>query len=104
MHRQGIPALDLWVEQGTDNVPDDGKYHVVHQGRIISSHAREAAAVSEYNRLKQELNADAVATPSQVDHADLLRRERVHHEAQAVLSESGRRRGEAGRRKGGKGR
>ena len=103
MYRQGIPDLDLWVERGTPNVPADGRFHVVHDGKSVSNHAREADALAAYNRLRESLRPSQQAAPP-IDTAEVLRRERTHYEAQSVVFESQRRRGDSGRRKGGKGR
>ncbi|MEW6201972.1 MAG: hypothetical protein AB1546_08350 [bacterium] len=35
--RQGIPSLNLFIEKDTDNVPADGKYHLLHNGAVIAS-------------------------------------------------------------------
>lgn len=105
LFKQGIPALELSVEQGTGSVPDDGRYHVVHAGAVISSHARENEALRAYRRLRDELaEGAAIPQPDAATAAEALRRERTHYESQSVLAESGRRRGDHGRRKGGKGR
>ena len=36
-YRQFIPDLELSVERATDNVPQDGKYHVLKGGRDLGS-------------------------------------------------------------------
>jgi hypothetical protein len=53
--RRGIEAIDLWVKQATPDVPNDGKYHVVHQGKIVASYRGEAKALAEYRRLIKEI-------------------------------------------------
>lgn len=48
----------LSVEKGTENVPDDGRFHVLVDGAIVLSTRVEAAAVAEFEDLKDQRNAD----------------------------------------------
>lgn len=48
----------LSVERGTKNVPDDGRFHVLADGEIVLSTRVEAAAVAEFEDLRDQRNAD----------------------------------------------
>lgn len=50
--------LRLSVEKGTDNVPDDGRYHVFADGEIVLSTRVEAAAVAEFEELREQRNSE----------------------------------------------
>lgn len=47
----------LSVERGTTGVPDDGRYHVVVDGEIVFSTKVEAAAVAEFDDLREQRRA-----------------------------------------------
>ena len=48
----GYDDVDLFVEQGTDRVPDDGQYHIVLRGQVIESEATEKRALGRLSQLK----------------------------------------------------
>jgi hypothetical protein len=48
----------LSVEKATDNVPDDGRFHVLVDGQIVLSTRVEAAAVAEFEGVRDQRNAD----------------------------------------------
>ncbi len=48
----------LSVEKGTENVPDDGRFHVLADGEIVLSTRVEAAAMAEFEDLRDQRNAD----------------------------------------------
>ena len=37
LYRQYIPDLNLAIEKGSESVPNDGKYHVLRDGKILES-------------------------------------------------------------------
>jgi hypothetical protein len=51
MFRQTIPALGLSIEAATENVPDDGRYHVLDAGVILRSFKSLRGATIAYRRL-----------------------------------------------------
>jgi hypothetical protein len=53
-YRQGIPAIDLFIERGTERVPADGRYHVVQAGEVVGSYRGLKAAQRRY---RQQLDA-----------------------------------------------
>jgi hypothetical protein len=48
----------LSIEKGTENVPDDGRFHVLVDGEIVLSTRVEAAAIAEFEDQRNRLNAD----------------------------------------------
>ena len=50
--------LNLSVEKGTDSVPHDGRFHVLADGKIVLSTGVEAAALAEFEDLKEQRNAE----------------------------------------------
>lgn len=50
-----VPSLNVSLERGTEDVPRDGQYHVVRDGRIVKSFRSEKAALRLYRALIEEL-------------------------------------------------
>ena len=48
----------LSIEKGTENVPDDGRFHVLVDGEIVLSTGVEAAAIAEFEDYKGQRNAE----------------------------------------------
>jgi len=42
------------IQRGTPEVPDDGRYHVVVDGEIVFSTKVEAAAIAEYDDIRDQ--------------------------------------------------
>ncbi len=66
-YKYGYDEQDLYVEQGTDRVPDDEQFHIVHQGRVIESHATEKRALARLNQLR--FSAGLVSSDSSSNQA-----------------------------------
>ena len=97
--RQSIPSLGLSVEKGTENVPDDGCFYVLLQGRELLRTPSRLEAMTEYRRIR-----DARTIPSgQVDVRDALMRQMAQSEAVAFLAQSSREKHARATKKGGKG-
>ena len=54
MHKQGIPDIDLFVEQDTERTPEPLKFYIIHQGQVLGSYKGLKAAIAKYNKVKQE--------------------------------------------------
>lgn len=52
--RLAVPEVGLSIEQNTENVPQDGKYHVLKQGAIVASYPSLKRARERLQRLKDE--------------------------------------------------
>src|SRR4051812_24109170 len=78
-YRQGIPAIDLYIERGTERVPPDGRYHVVHGGKVVGSYRGLRGAQACYrNRLAE---SGYVPAPSpQLSADEQLRHENIERD------------------------
>jgi len=54
MHKQGIPDIDLFVEQDTERTPEPQKFYIIHKGQILGSYRSIKAAITKYNEVKKE--------------------------------------------------
>ncbi len=78
IYRQGIPAIGLSIEQGTEGVPDDGQFHVVLNGEAVFVSRSQKAATARYRALKDELMPLKEGNAANaVDVGQALRREIV---------------------------
>lgn len=87
------------LRRGTEDVPSDGRYHVLVDGEIVLSTSVEAAASVTYDELREERMASGRA---------VLKAERARWDAQAfrngVLSDKATKKSkQGGRGKGGVG-
>ncbi|MBA7509700.1 hypothetical protein ES705_01664 [subsurface metagenome] len=48
MFTQGIEKLNLYIKEGTPDVPNDRKYYVIKDGRIVGSYRSLERALSLY--------------------------------------------------------
>lgn len=51
-YRYGYEEQDLYVEQGTDRVPDDGRFYVVQSGKIVESYPSAKRALGRIEQLR----------------------------------------------------
>jgi hypothetical protein len=102
--KQGVPDIQLSVEHGTSEVPDDGRYYVILAGDIIFSAASKRKALDVYGRERDRLFAmHGRPAPVPVDRERWLREERVNADLRAMHAEWQSTVGANARRKGGKG-
>lgn len=106
MFRVEFPALGLSLERATEAVPQDGMYHLLMQGKVVESFAKERPAIRAYEDLRQRLIQETGWTPDRPppDRTDMLRRLRQELDARAVQAESSRSKHANRTRKGGPGR
>jgi hypothetical protein len=57
--KQRVPGISLSLEQGTEAVPDDHRYHLLHAGSEIASFKQEAQALRTYRAERDRLLAEA---------------------------------------------
>ncbi len=103
MFKQGIERFGLFIEKGTDRVPDDGKYYVMHQGATVIASNSEKRALKAYSELRAALLEAMGNVQEPPNTAETLRRERDARELYEVRADAFRRREQAARTKGGKG-
>lgn len=61
MFRQTIAGLGLSIEEGTDNVPHDGRYYVLEHGVTDRSYRTLRDANRRYEARKAALRAETAA-------------------------------------------
>ena len=71
--RQSLPAANLSLERATENVPDDGRFHLLVNGGIVKSFRHERAAQAEYQALRKAYLDQHPIEPSRVDISDVIR-------------------------------
>ncbi len=57
-YRYGYDDIDLFVEQGTDRVPDDGQFYFVLRGQVIESEANLKRALGRLQQLRNSPPTD----------------------------------------------
>lgn len=105
MFKQGIEALGLSIEEGTANVPSDGRYHIVVHGDIVSSHTKPQAALERYRSIRDELiEASGHSTDFSMPTARALRKKQVaEYDAYRARVESSSSKMASTNKKGGRG-
>ena len=99
-YRQAVPALHLSLERGTEDVPDDGRFHVVRDGAVLYSSESQRDALRHYRDLRDRL---LPPTESGVDVKRIMEREVAEQEANRFLADSRRAKRARALKKGGKG-
>lgn len=78
-----MPRIALSLEQGTEAVPDDGRYHLVRAGSVITSFKQQAQALRAYRAERDRLLVAAgVQLEAPVAEAEVLRRQIAEAEYQ----------------------
>lgn len=54
-YKRELPELGLSVERSTDAVPDDGKFYIVKESRVVESFVSEAQAVARFRAVAREM-------------------------------------------------
>jgi len=105
MYRQHVPELGLSIEMGTDAVPDDGLYYVLHKGEVIYSSPNEKRASRYYMEKKKQLFRERGGQPEprRLTPEQRLEKERAYRDIQAMRVESFERRATNARKRGGRG-
>jgi hypothetical protein len=85
--RQGIERLDLYVEEGTPPVPDDGRYHVLHGGTIVFSARSKGAAMTRYREIRDEALAGEPSRPP-LDRDAMMARLLAENESNEIQAAS----------------
>ena len=102
MFRQEIGSIGLSIEQETDSVPSDGKYHIILNGTVVSSFRSKSTALAKYRELRDRLLKESGFQALRADPRETLRREREHFDLQGIKSESRMQKEQKAKRKGGK--
>lgn len=54
IYRHYVPNIGLSVERNTDNVPDDGRFHIVKGKKVIQSFRSRKLAEEKFRQLLKE--------------------------------------------------
>jgi hypothetical protein len=100
--RQGVPELGISLEQGTERVPDDGRYYVLVGAVVVFCSTSKSKALTEYRKHRDPLLEEKGHSKSQTAPPELLRRRLAEFEADRFLAASYGERKRKGMRKGGK--
>jgi hypothetical protein len=55
MYRQTIPGYNVSIEEGTENVPKDGRYYVLKDNQIVGKFTNLKRAREKYLQLLEEI-------------------------------------------------
>lgn len=98
MYREGIEELDLYIERGTERVPDDDRFHILDSGSPLGSFAMLADAQRYLAQLAARRGWQDPAA-SEITPGDRLRAE----QAERFLRDSYRDKKTRATRRGGRG-
>jgi hypothetical protein len=62
-YRRSMEGASVSLECDTDNVPKDGRYHLLRDSKVISSYKSLKAATTAYQALLDELGITLKAAP-----------------------------------------
>jgi hypothetical protein len=74
VYYRGAPAS---LEQGTESVPADGKYHLLLNGQIVNSFCSLEEAKKAYRRLLADVGFEPEKENAKVDGEEARRKERM---------------------------
>jgi hypothetical protein len=63
-YRHFIPKLDLSIERNTDQVPNDGKFYIVHQGHVMDGFRSIKKAEERFRQLVKESGYKPEGSPA----------------------------------------
>ena len=100
--RLALAGSGLSIEQNTENVPKDGRYHIVQNGTVVASYPSLKRARDRFQQIKEEVGyRPPSADPEGADKANREHIERVLDAATSYWDTSHKFRGRGGR--GGRG-
>ncbi len=78
-----LPDAGLSIEQNTENVPNDGRFHVILNGNVVASYPSLKRARDRFQQLKEETG---YRPPGRRDGEDLANREHIERVLDAATS------------------
>jgi len=87
MYRQLNERAGISIEQGTDNVPNDNKYHVLQEGKVVGSFRSLKQAEEIYRKLVAEKNLPPLKSEKKPSQQELAQREWDLRSNKALLQE-----------------
>ena len=73
MYRQGIPDIELFIEQDTSNTPEPKAFYVLHKQQIMGSYRTLKAAQKLYSSILQQTGYKP--QPLQTDNSSAIAQE-----------------------------
>ncbi|HEY7350096.1 MAG TPA: hypothetical protein VH599_17390 [Ktedonobacterales bacterium] len=70
MYKQGIPDIDLFIEQDSERTPEPQKFYVIHQGQVLASFTTLKGATKKYQQVKEAIGFTPRA-PAEAEQADM---------------------------------
>ena len=98
MYRQVNERAKISIEQGTDKVPADNKYHVINDGCIVGSFRGLKAAQAIYQKLIAEKNLPPIEVSRSKSSHDALKEAWSLKSNRSLLGEGGSPKGKKGGR------
>lgn len=80
-----VTYLGLAIERGTENVPDDGRYHITHHGEVINSASSPTIADAYLEMAEESILAE---NPDIKNPRDLINKERAFNDIISVRGAS----------------
>ncbi len=81
--RLALPEMSLSIEQNTENVAHDGRFHVLHQGAEVGTYPTLKKAREQFQKLKE---ASGYQAPAQAEGADVANKEHIERLLDAATS------------------
>lgn len=75
MYKHGYEQEDIFVEQGTERVPDDGRFHIVYRGHAIESEATLKRALGRLQQVRANPPSEQSLADGSHEKAKLLQGE-----------------------------
>jgi len=72
MYRQFNERAGISIEQNTGNVPEDGRYYVLKEGKIVKHFRSLKAALAVYRQLVDQKGLQPLMKPPELQHSEIL--------------------------------
>ena len=87
MFKVSAPNLQLSIEMGTADVPDDGRYHIVFMGEVVDSRKSRATAMTEYKERRDALLKAKPVPVASPDAQSVFERMKIDADIRALKAE-----------------
>lgn len=99
VYKYGYEDDDLYVEQGTERVPDDGQFYIVLRGRAIERESKMKLALGRLQQLRHNLPTEEALEDGSVAREKIMQGEMAAahlHQSTAEKSSQFARKGRRG--------
>ena len=86
-YKYGYDDIDLFVEEGTERVPNDGRFYFVLRGRVIEQEATLKRALGRLQQLRSKVPTDEEIENGSVARAKMMNGEMASRHLQQSTSE-----------------